>query len=238
MFDLIANMAAARVFAIPELVEAILLRLPTRDLLFSKRICGTCRDTHDSSKIKRALFLLPGTALDTSDEASFPQPDYSASGKSVKTWWNWSDYAVPLTEAASHGVSFNPLLVDHFTGPKLMMPSGREKSFNTVRLRVLQHREDASFCRMFITQPPLWMMTVHANKRRHYVNGAGEDMVILSRMIGGVTYGNLLDEMEMVLREPGRTRGRNGESLYEWDVGVRGVPKDEGVEEALKAVTV
>ncbi|EME88523.1 uncharacterized protein MYCFIDRAFT_170130 [Pseudocercospora fijiensis CIRAD86] len=224
-----AEMAAARVFAIPELVEAILLRLPTKDLLLSKRISRICRDAHESKSIKKALFLVPGTALNTSDEASFPQPGYSASIKYVKSWWSSSSYEVPLPEAAKHGVSFNPLLVAYFTGQTLTIQSDRMKASNTAELRVLCHGDDASFRRMFITQPPLRMMTVHANYRYAHGNFS-------VRMIGGMTYGELLDEMEMFLKE-GQKNGQNEEHLFKWGVGVRSEPKGQDLEDASEALT-
>ncbi|KXT04133.1 hypothetical protein AC579_1045 [Pseudocercospora musae] len=144
-----------------------------RILLFSKRISQTCCNVHDSKAIKKALFLYPGTALNTSDEASFPQPGVFCLWESVSRHGRvWMATQSPLPEATKHGVSFDPLLVVRFTGPN---------HFNTAILRVLRHREEheASYCRMFITQPPLWMMTVRANKSHHYANGAGEEMVIL-----------------------------------------------------------
>jgi len=57
--------AAERVFAIPELLEPILLLLGTRDLLLSQR---TCKDFHAtvaaSNKRQRALFLQQGRPPD------------------------------------------------------------------------------------------------------------------------------------------------------------------------------
>lgn len=57
--------AAARVFAIGELVEMILLELPTKDLLLSQRINRACKQAVDSSvRIQKALFFIPGLPED------------------------------------------------------------------------------------------------------------------------------------------------------------------------------
>ncbi|KAK5736213.1 hypothetical protein LTR17_007553 [Elasticomyces elasticus] len=57
--------AAQQVLGLPELVEIVLLGLPTRDLLLAQRVCKTFKDVIDRSKnIQKALFFLPGTADD------------------------------------------------------------------------------------------------------------------------------------------------------------------------------
>lgn len=46
------------VFAIPELLETILLELPAKDLLLAQRVNTTFRDAiNNSIKIQRALFF-------------------------------------------------------------------------------------------------------------------------------------------------------------------------------------
>ncbi|KAK3617181.1 hypothetical protein LTR56_025461 [Elasticomyces elasticus] len=56
---------ADEVMHFPELLETILVNLPTRDLLFASRICKTWKSTIDSSpRIQRALFLKPGNIED------------------------------------------------------------------------------------------------------------------------------------------------------------------------------
>lgn len=58
-------MATQAVFNTAELLEAILLRLPTRSLLRCQRVSRTFKATiDDSPALQRALFLLPGTAED------------------------------------------------------------------------------------------------------------------------------------------------------------------------------
>ncbi|KAK4956572.1 hypothetical protein LTR10_006099 [Elasticomyces elasticus] len=58
-------MAAQAVLAVSELLEMILLQLPMKDMQRSRAICKHWRAEVDSSmRIKRALFLEPGTPND------------------------------------------------------------------------------------------------------------------------------------------------------------------------------
>ena len=62
------DMAAARVFDTPELLERILLHLPLRDLLLAQRVRGSWRSLIDSSKkAQKALFLEPYSSLVVED---------------------------------------------------------------------------------------------------------------------------------------------------------------------------
>ncbi|KAK5731219.1 hypothetical protein LTR15_001158 [Elasticomyces elasticus] len=61
----IAMAAAAQVLGLPELLEAILVGLPTIDLLFAQKVCSFWKETIESSKsIRKALFLVPGDVND------------------------------------------------------------------------------------------------------------------------------------------------------------------------------
>ncbi|KAK5119263.1 hypothetical protein LTR85_007877 [Meristemomyces frigidus] len=54
---------AAEVFAIPELLESILLQLPAKDLLFAQSICASFRNAiANSIKIQRTLYPKPSPA--------------------------------------------------------------------------------------------------------------------------------------------------------------------------------
>ncbi|KAK5677258.1 hypothetical protein LTS10_010447 [Elasticomyces elasticus] len=56
---------ASQALAIPELLENILLRLHTRDLLFAQKVCKTWKQVMENSpNIQRALFFKPGTIDD------------------------------------------------------------------------------------------------------------------------------------------------------------------------------
>ena len=55
-----------KVFSTVELLEAILLRVPQRDLLLSQAVCQMFRDTIKGSiKLQQMLFFAPETALDS-----------------------------------------------------------------------------------------------------------------------------------------------------------------------------
>ncbi|KAK5714269.1 hypothetical protein LTR17_017275 [Elasticomyces elasticus] len=57
--------AAATVLQTPELLEAVLLSLPARDLLFAQKVCKAWKKATESSpSIQRALFFRPGTKAD------------------------------------------------------------------------------------------------------------------------------------------------------------------------------
>ncbi|KAK5680397.1 hypothetical protein LTS10_007325 [Elasticomyces elasticus] len=74
---------AEAVFLIPELLEMIILRLPTRDQQISRTVCRLWRRGINSSiHIKRALFLVPGTPGHRAhDIALWPvESDYSDAG--------------------------------------------------------------------------------------------------------------------------------------------------------------
>ncbi|KAK4894468.1 hypothetical protein LTR27_007354 [Elasticomyces elasticus] len=61
----LAMAAAAQVLGLPELLEAILVGLPTKDLLFAQKDCSFWKQTIESSKsIRKALFLVPGDVSD------------------------------------------------------------------------------------------------------------------------------------------------------------------------------
>src|SRR5207253_420563 len=59
----ITSIAAAPVLEIPELLEAILFRLPIRDLLLAQRVSRQWRDIISNSlSLQQALFFRPATA--------------------------------------------------------------------------------------------------------------------------------------------------------------------------------
>ncbi|KAK5736209.1 hypothetical protein LTR17_007549 [Elasticomyces elasticus] len=57
--------AAARVLNLPELLEGILVALPTKDLLFAQKVCVFWKRTIEISIcIRKALYFVPGDAHD------------------------------------------------------------------------------------------------------------------------------------------------------------------------------
>ncbi|KAK4963632.1 hypothetical protein LTR10_001261 [Elasticomyces elasticus] len=77
--------AAAQVLGLPELLEAILVGLPTRDLLFAQKVCSFWKQTIESSKsIRKALFLVPGDVDDVNLDCNLNH-DLIRVGQSGKT---------------------------------------------------------------------------------------------------------------------------------------------------------
>ncbi|KAK4956728.1 hypothetical protein LTR10_006256 [Elasticomyces elasticus] len=61
-------MATHQVLLLPELLENILLRLHTRDLLFAQKVCKTWKEViEDSPDIQKALFFKAGVATDANN---------------------------------------------------------------------------------------------------------------------------------------------------------------------------
>ncbi|KAK5691307.1 hypothetical protein LTR17_025693 [Elasticomyces elasticus] len=133
--------AAQQVLGLPELVEIVLLGLPTRDLLLTERVCKTFKGVMDRSKnIQKALFFLPGTA----DDVNFNPQDihhYDRLGKA------------PLKTVVS-----NSLLL------KL-----KSTTF-VLRSKVLGRGAQGSCARMLLAQPPepavIWHYSSGGRDRR------------------------------------------------------------------------
>ncbi|KAK3642145.1 hypothetical protein LTR22_016266 [Elasticomyces elasticus] len=126
----------AKVFAIPELLEGVLLQLPFIDLLLSQRVCRAWHIAVTSStKIQKALFLTPGTKDDVTPY------EESKSGQT---------YCCVLDEVFRGCSSFtlNPLL----------KATNGKSNMHEVKL-LLKHTfsnscAEASCHRMLLTQPP------------------------------------------------------------------------------------
>ncbi|KAK5694172.1 hypothetical protein LTR97_009793 [Elasticomyces elasticus] len=64
-------MAANTVLMLSELLEIILLDLPTRDLLFAQKVCRTWKEVMDTTKaVQKALYLVPGAMSDVHVDAA------------------------------------------------------------------------------------------------------------------------------------------------------------------------
>ncbi|KAK5684570.1 hypothetical protein LTS10_004442 [Elasticomyces elasticus] len=120
----------AQVVNLPELLEAILLELPTRDLLLAQRVCTNWRTAITTSpNLQKMLFFKPGAANDT-------RPTLR----------------VYVDQTAIHGadaVATNQLLICNLPG---LRPS---ENSPVVRRNVLEAWSDSSCHRMFITKPPM-----------------------------------------------------------------------------------
>ncbi|KAK5681767.1 hypothetical protein LTS10_006300 [Elasticomyces elasticus] len=119
--------AAAQVLELPELLEAILVGLPTKDLLFAQKVCGFWKRTIETStSIQKALYLVPGNACDVNG-------DYN------------NYYSLIYPDELQ--MALNPLLFDRRpNNPNIW-------GFPVSMMRDLEHHS-WSCARMFITQPP------------------------------------------------------------------------------------
>ncbi|KAK5726350.1 hypothetical protein LTR17_012781 [Elasticomyces elasticus] len=119
-------MAANKALQLPELVEPILLRLPTRDLLFAQKVCTTWKATIDTSHaIQKALFFMAGVIDDV---------DLNSNSQSA------------LLELDSEHVAINALLINTSV-------VGRKDPFLLALQK--PNTTSGSCSRMFLTQPPV-----------------------------------------------------------------------------------
>ncbi|KAK3656839.1 hypothetical protein LTR56_002820 [Elasticomyces elasticus] len=135
---------AAQALTIPELLENMLLQLPTKDLLFAQKVCKAWKLAIQSSPgIQRALFFQPGAVADVY------QPGPLAPGV--------SDCELKLfkNHIKVQGVALNPLLFSLRAG---QVGEGvawdREYDDLIFYVPALKARSVASCNRMWMTQPP------------------------------------------------------------------------------------
>jgi hypothetical protein len=163
-------MAAARFFAIGELLEAILLELPIKDLLLSQRINKDCKRAVDSStRIRKALFLIPGDAEDTNVEIVPHGPDLTpvkpvpVGGLSAQLAEKCNFREIDAVKKS--GVAFNPLIICRLDVTIGWFPN----TCAYLQLPLLDLPKYASCFRMFTTQPPIEFSftTVRCHIMRH-----------------------------------------------------------------------
>ncbi|KAK5710228.1 hypothetical protein LTR17_019063 [Elasticomyces elasticus] len=118
---------ASHALAVPELLENILLRLHTRDLLFAQKVCKAWKEVMEASpKLQRALFFKPGTCDIAYDDTGV--------------------YQAPTRSSHVAGVALSSLVCfryKHNTNDSIL----GEDALNA-------HKE-ASCRRMYITRPPM-----------------------------------------------------------------------------------
>lgn len=98
-------MSATKVFAVPELFQAIFLLLPARDILTLRRTSRNFRSyTQGSRKLQRRKFLQPGVAEDLAEISEEEQPELTT------TTPLWGGTLNPLLFGARQGmfVELNP----------------------------------------------------------------------------------------------------------------------------------
>ncbi|KAI6826198.1 hypothetical protein KC367_g6750 [Hortaea werneckii] len=154
---LLEGRLATKVFGIPELAEAILLKLPMKDLLFAQLICKDIKNLIDgSTRIQRALFLLPGEAT----SAHFESKHESAP-------FNWLHKGKDRGFPSEGGVNVNPLICRYrYSKPWSYEPGWHEFKVYQRALDVIcsmamrAQRDDSiqvvpSCAKMYLTQPPI-----------------------------------------------------------------------------------
>ncbi|KAK3632724.1 hypothetical protein LTR56_016194 [Elasticomyces elasticus] len=118
---------ACHALAVPELLENILLRLHTRDLLFAQKVCKAWKEVMEASpNLQRALFFKPGTCDGAHDDTRI--------------------YQAPTRCRHVTGVAPNPLMCfqyKHSTNDSILEED------------MLNAHKEASCWRMYITQPPM-----------------------------------------------------------------------------------
>ncbi|KAK5732316.1 hypothetical protein LTR17_010630 [Elasticomyces elasticus] len=139
---------AAEVFGIVELLEEILLQLPTKDLLLSQRVCKTWQAACTSTKICKALFLEPGSI----DDVVLPDLcERSGHCNSIKFF---------TEKIQSHyGCDINPLFLQHICG--------YETALNWKKIKQASKHE--RYRQMSLTQPPKDLQTFfHSSGSRYW----------------------------------------------------------------------
>ncbi|KAK5710217.1 hypothetical protein LTR17_019052 [Elasticomyces elasticus] len=117
------------VLATPELLEAILLHLPLKDLLFSQNVCRAWKAVIDTSpSITKALFLVPDTEPNLANSTTFkPYP-----------------------------VSINNLLLTYVRpGPSSFHTVEHYIGYYAVQSGALQCDLEASCRKMYLSRPPI-----------------------------------------------------------------------------------
>ncbi|KAK3616058.1 hypothetical protein LTR56_026207 [Elasticomyces elasticus] len=171
----IATIATRKALQLPELVEPILLNLPTRDLLVAQRVCTTWKATIDRSHpIQKALFFMPGTAQDV--DTSFLR-------------------LARANQNPHEHVAVNELLLPICFGMCRRFASNVEDIT----------RAPGSCHRMFLTQPPVATraqlhLSLEPTKQRDWVEATAE-MTGDLMLSGDETFGHLADRCRAVLED-------------------------------------
>ncbi|KAK0248028.1 hypothetical protein B0A54_01385 [Friedmanniomyces endolithicus] len=153
-------MATAHVLELPELLEMILLQLPTRDLLFAQAVCKPWRHAITSSiRTRRALFLEPGAASDVHRDVATPTLQQFTS---TIAFGNDKDRIIPVGD-----VAVNPLLFELKIFEEMHSYRPEDESKDLVftgywiteaalkALKAFNSSHPASCLTMYLTQPPV-----------------------------------------------------------------------------------
>lgn len=151
--------AAQQVSATTELLEAILLELPMRDLLMSQKVSKHWKAVWDGSvRIQRALYFVPAEKRDKvvcGFACCVPNGRWLGTPLIIT--------CIPSNLAKCRAV-MNPLLRER----KVM--SGIESEFIALRSKLLASPENASCRRMYISQPPTEWRNTRVRIRSNVTN--------------------------------------------------------------------
>ncbi|KAK5738584.1 hypothetical protein LTR17_005920 [Elasticomyces elasticus] len=208
---------ATKAFAVPELLEMILLYLPMRDLLLAERVCKEWQgNMQNSPNIQRALFFRPASSGVVSyidwrldDEGWYLQdipllslglplrgPKHDQIPTQYIAHWGKS-----RTDAGQWRVCYNTLLANVFpclAGKSVLLTSMLEN------LPEAAAREDASWRKMYFTQPPVHVMAIgDVRKRSHTHRNWIRRSVRKGPEGGGLTMMDFLNRLEALEAEGG-----------------------------------
>ncbi|KXS94196.1 hypothetical protein AC578_3326 [Pseudocercospora eumusae] len=157
MYCTLHQSAASRVCNITELLEAILLQLPTRDLLFAQWVCKQWQAVIEGSvSLKKALFLMPGVSADT-------HPDNRCTAVSKARHRPRKD---PRHQEMAHFFNSGALVINRLIGLRMTPDSVPSRNGFGTRAQgprclaflhpdLLLTSPSASCLPMYITQPPV-----------------------------------------------------------------------------------
>ena len=153
-------MAQVNVLDTTELLEAILCRLPCKDLLFAQKVCRSWRATINGSvKLQKALFLA-GTHLPLADTGS--SSEFDEDGFHINALEHFAFVAGPSStglEICKVGENFESVLLN----PMIQQLCKQERQAGTSAIAIFCYDgEDqrssgprSSWKKMLLTQPPL-----------------------------------------------------------------------------------
>ncbi|KAI5360989.1 hypothetical protein Slin14017_G091640 [Septoria linicola] len=155
--------AAQRVIGTAELVETIVLQLPTKDTLLGQRISRSIKEIMNGSvAIQKTMFLYPGEASSASIDAPIVHL-----GPHVEHLAFLNQIPIPAQEIAS----FNPLLTRTLNPSQLLRPKPQKHTASELYIDLLDTPSHWSCNKMYISQPPIRFQTMkfeYATETRMY----------------------------------------------------------------------
>ncbi|KAK0345939.1 hypothetical protein LTR91_017966 [Friedmanniomyces endolithicus] len=209
-------MATAKVLGLTELLEPILLRLPTRDLLFAQAVCRTWQQVITTSiHIRRALFLEPGAAADVVEDAAVPTVQHHTSSL-VRSAHNLN--FVPRLPSGE--IAVNPLLFDykisktkHYYHPVFFDESYTGYRMTRGAITAKDHGDHASCLRMYLSQPPVGL-EMHVKFKVDAPIPYGTKAIQVGQPgSGGIRLADCLADLEQSISDQGWKKNGKGKSI-------------------------